>query len=141
MFHTELNCLTLQYSFSTEWQICSFVQSSVARSSLVRSLNSRYVIKFSSFASLSQTQASLVVVRLYCTRRGNLGKIGSPKYKNLKIEKERGREKNFLQIYIGYCSHVRLSAGTCLSRPVLGCTGAVTELHHLLIATLEGKDL
>jgi hypothetical protein len=38
-------------------------------------------------------QATLVVVRRHCTRRNNSDRIGSPKYKNLKIRKERERER------------------------------------------------
>jgi hypothetical protein len=48
---------------------------------------------------LSQTQAILVVVRGHDMPRDNSGRIGRPKYKNLKIRKERG-ERRTLYRYI-----------------------------------------
>jgi hypothetical protein len=59
---------------------------------------------------LSQAQTILVVVRQHCTCQDNSGRIGSPRYKNLKIRKERERKRGFsLGIY-------RLITVTCSCR-------------------------
>ena len=53
-------------------------------------------------SSLSRIPATLVVVRGHSTPQDNSNRIGSPKYKNLKIRRERREVRTLLQVYLRY---------------------------------------